>query len=788
MRIIAILFFLVTILGKEAISQATQKKVASSNRATPEKNETPSKNQIQSQMNEAIGELKREIAELEKQLKTETDEETIKDLKEQIAALQKQVDMMQGLNKNVSRMSDKLVQEATEDNGSATVPQKDMARITMLPKKVLTDAELLLFIKNVQVGIEKIIPPAEKTEALKIYNETKAQFKSIAIVANAATGCWMIGHWEKALFIMGKVCIDDMDDADNLNNYAAFLVMTGGEQAALPILEYLNEKYPENSTILNNIGQAWFGLGDIDKTKKYLDETKALYPTHSMANNTLANIYEVEGDNDKSISFLKASLKENYDPEKEAQLRRLGYEIKFADLPPLNYPMKNDPFGFIPLINSWDPDKIQSSIDAPEGAIALERYINGVKEFQNNLIDEDVELNKKLEEREKRMATDRSFNQELLKPYNSPAYMLAGRAFDLYCIENAAGGHCLKRSHFSSPMITGLLLPLQKPIVNNPAYDPLSQLIADCEQIWVKEVLDPLSKLDKAVTSTSNNNCKDMDAKFNAYLAKQKAIYTNGVKLIQAEFKKRSSGVSNYIKYAMYADIDEREVPSGTSIDDFVVDNMLLFGEIDRRFRRKRTRNKYYRDINSLLLKGQHFITRYKSHCDQNTSPEIKAVLTADNIWQYKVEKLECEYIKKVKTPVKYEFVLSCNTITEVLPPKYPKKKPDTQMGSANVANPGNSTNGPVQSPRGPQTSFDADEIEKANYYKAPLTSENKDISQFSLEYNKWGNLVGFNFQLSEDGATLKDPDSIESGVDSRWSWNAVASPKKGFLYKLIIK
>ena len=73
----------------------------------------------------------------------------------------------------------------------------------------------------------------------------------------------MLGHWEKALFIMGKVCIDDVTDADNLNNYAAFLVMTGGEQAAIPILEYLDEKYPDNSTIKNNLGQAWFGLGDL---------------------------------------------------------------------------------------------------------------------------------------------------------------------------------------------------------------------------------------------------------------------------------------------------------------------------------------------------------------------------------------------------------------------------------------------------------------------------------------------------------------------------------------------
>jgi hypothetical protein len=35
---------------------------------------------------------------------------------------------------------------------------------------------------------------------------------------------------------------------------------------------------------------------------------------------------------------------------------------------------------------------------------------------------------------------------------------------------------------------------------------------------------------------------------------------------------------------------------------------------------------------------------------------------------------------------------------------------------------------------------------------------------------------------------TLKDADNIESGIDSRWSWNAIASSKKSFLNKLIIK
>ena len=207
MRIIILLLIAITI-GTVASSQASKKKAASDNRATP------SKNEIQSQMNEATSGIVKEIAELEKQLKTETDEETIKDLKEQIEMLKKQLKMMQGLNKNVSMMSDNAVQEAVEDDGTAAVPKRDITRINMLPKKLLNEAELLLFIKNIQGEVDKIIPPAEKAEALKMYNETKAEYKSTAVIANAASGCWMAGNWEKAIFIMGKVCVDDMSDAE----------------------------------------------------------------------------------------------------------------------------------------------------------------------------------------------------------------------------------------------------------------------------------------------------------------------------------------------------------------------------------------------------------------------------------------------------------------------------------------------------------------------------------------------------------------------------------------------
>ena len=89
---------------------------------------------------------------------------------------------------------------------------------------------------------------------------------------------------------------------------------------------------------------------------------------------------------------------------------------------------------------------------------------------------------------------------------------------------------------------------------------------------------------------------------------------------------------------------------------------------------------------------------------------------------------------------------------------------------------------------RGPSPAYYVIEPENGNQQAAPLNAEEKDLSQFSIEYDKWGNLVGLNFQLNKEGTALADPDSIEAGIDSRWSWNAIASPQKGFLNKLLIK
>jgi tetratricopeptide (TPR) repeat protein len=159
-----------------------------------------------------------------------------------------------------------------------------------------------------------------------------------------ATALWISGNPQMALYNLGNICIATPENTDNLSNYAAMLSMMGGQHLAIPILNNLNNKFPQNSTLLNNLGQAWFGLGDITKAEKYLDSAILLYAYHPQANMTKALIEESKGNITKAIEAVKKSIYHAYSSEKEEKLRKLGYKLILQDL---RIPFKpgSDPLG-----------------------------------------------------------------------------------------------------------------------------------------------------------------------------------------------------------------------------------------------------------------------------------------------------------------------------------------------------------------------------------------------------------------------------------------------------------
>ena len=428
--------------------------------------QTPSHADIQNQMGQVINKLNQKITELEKQIadqekliadakKNKEDPDTIRSmeenlnqLKQQLAMLKKQAEMMGGVTKGLSKMSAKTIKEGIDqsDNNNAVL-KRDDARINALPKKTLTNAELAVFVQKVKIAIEKKLPLSQKKYAKELYDKVNAKEKSPGKTGNIAVMCWLAKSTDMAIWIMGKACMDDTTNTDNLSNYASFLSMVGGEQLAIPIQQNLLARFPNNTTLMNNLGQSWYGLGDLNNSKKYLGGTMMLMAAHPYAQETFCGIEEAENRTEESIESLKRSIKEDYTPEKEAKLEKLGYHVKFEDFK-FKYPTKAHPLG----IEKFFPTPPGYAFEGGEAAqinrMEWDDYREKIAGMVSPLQQTKKEIDDKVDQYRKKLFGNLSSQNvksykdvnvaelagrvnPLLKPYNNKVYKTARRKYEL---------------------------------------------------------------------------------------------------------------------------------------------------------------------------------------------------------------------------------------------------------------------------------------------------------------------------------------------------------------------
>ena len=129
-------------------------------------------------------------------------------------------------------------------------PAKAVERIASIPKKPLTTSGLPSYLSTVENCVNSSVSDEDRKMVDLLLNKAGASPDDLA---NMASALWMSGKYIPAAYLMGKACQLN-PSVTNLNNYSAFLVMTGGEELALPVLQKLNRENPKNSIILNNIG------------------------------------------------------------------------------------------------------------------------------------------------------------------------------------------------------------------------------------------------------------------------------------------------------------------------------------------------------------------------------------------------------------------------------------------------------------------------------------------------------------------------------------------------------
>ncbi len=292
-----------------------------------QKEEAPTQQEIQ-EMQDMMKEMQNQMDDLSEEDKKEMEEMGIK------------MPDLNGLQNTISGVSDADLKKAY-DNENRIVPEKDAVRIKAALATTLSNAGMSTYINQTHQEVLQRFSPTTKAKGEEIYQQIKSLDKS---AANTAVGLWIDGKPTLALYVMGEVCKQDPTNAINLNNYASFLTSCGAEQKALPILNNLNKRYPKNSSILNNIAQAWLGLGDLPRAESYADSTIRIYAYHPQANLAKCLIEESKGNIPAAIAAAKKSISKAYSNEKESRLRKLGYELKSDDLN-WDRPMPQDPMG-----------------------------------------------------------------------------------------------------------------------------------------------------------------------------------------------------------------------------------------------------------------------------------------------------------------------------------------------------------------------------------------------------------------------------------------------------------
>jgi len=292
------------------------------------KTKTVEKPPTQKEMKEMMNEMQKEMDEMSLEDKKAMEEMGIK------------MPDMKNLQNSISGISDEQLKKAWEDE-SRIIPEKDTDRINAAMATTLSDGEMSAYISKTHQSVLMQLSPAAKTTGAIIYQQIKSLNKS---AANTAVGLWMDGKPTLALYLMGEVCKSDPANAINLNNYAAFLSMCGAEQLSLPVLNNLNKRYPNNSTISNNIAQAWLGLGDIPKAEEFADRAIRIYAYHPQANMVKCLIEESRGNIPAAIAAAKKSISKAYSTEKADKLKKLGYDLKSDDIN-WDRPMPQDALG-----------------------------------------------------------------------------------------------------------------------------------------------------------------------------------------------------------------------------------------------------------------------------------------------------------------------------------------------------------------------------------------------------------------------------------------------------------
>ncbi len=193
----------------------------------------------------------------------------------------------------------------------------------------LTSSTLPDYLNKLLSDIEKNLKPQEQKNTQLLYSKMN---NSPVDLADAGAMLYYKGAVPEALWCLSKAAALMPTSDYILNNLTGIMNLAHSEARGLPILRYLKERNPKNSTVLNNLGQALYVLGELNQSKAVLDSCIRICAFHPQANFTRAIIAEKEGKNADSRNFIINSMKIAYSDEADDYANRKGIKLDYRNM------------------------------------------------------------------------------------------------------------------------------------------------------------------------------------------------------------------------------------------------------------------------------------------------------------------------------------------------------------------------------------------------------------------------------------------------------------------------
>ncbi|MES1222787.1 MAG: hypothetical protein ABUT20_45265, partial [Bacteroidota bacterium] len=380
---------------------------------------------MQAEMDQGLSELRKQVTDLEKQIadakEKKEDPESIKEMEEQLTMLKSQLSLINKITKSVASVPTKTIQQVSESSGEdiPKFPKFNPAAIEALPKI------------NSQTGLTSYIADLHNHFIKKINPELVASFKLIQSqlendpekMASAALSAWYSQAPSQSILLITKAAMQSKASGLTMNNLGAILNMGGLELRAIPILTYLVNQFPNNSMLLNNLGQSYAGVGDVNRAMMYLGRCLQIEPNHPQANNTAGQIELSRGNTSAATQHFKNSLNGAYTEEAARRVRFLEPKTNIMDYIKSHIRM--------PEYFNEDKYNVPPQCQNVNEAEALTAVYNGYKDMVGNIIARLYPLRNEYTDKTKKHMVQRAKDALAVKKLSNPPFFVqAGYAWD----------------------------------------------------------------------------------------------------------------------------------------------------------------------------------------------------------------------------------------------------------------------------------------------------------------------------------------------------------------------